>query len=225
MSDLNEVRDLKTDGTLADGTLADGTLADGTLADEIHKLEKIINMKKNMLFLARLSKMCNADLRDTISNIIINIDREESTWTITYTHTTNSYDPNDYLNDTYLNEDETEEIVDIISGNCTTNGLEEITSKNSDTRYKKVTVISFGKHKKYFIKGGIKLSIYHNSAGELRIINPNYDFELDLDEQKNLITEYSNNKNIPECLALSVFLYMSYNKWDDTSIVNHFGLV
>jgi hypothetical protein len=189
---------------------------DHSLTEEIRNLEIIIEKKKRALFLLRLSKMYEASLSDVISNISIEVDRNEKTWCITYTHITDEYSVDNYSNETYI-ERETDELDD----NLSHLPLEEIPVEKN----KKISVISFGKNKKYFIKGGIKFSIYRNSANELRIINPNYDFELDLDEQKYLVTEYSRNKHIPECLALSIFLYMSYNKWDDTAIVNHFSLV
>ena len=76
-----------------------------------------------------------------------------------------------------------------------------------------------------FIKGGIKYNIYKNSKGDLRIINLDYDLELDMDEQYSLIYRYAYNKNIPECIALRIFLYMIYNKWDDDDMTTYLSVV
>ena len=79
--------------------------------------------------------------------------------------------------------------------------------------------------KKYFIKGGAHLDLYKTSMNELRIINLEYQFDIDYDEQKELITGYSENINIPEYAAIKFMMYMSYNEWDDTAIINHFTMI
>ncbi len=174
---------------------------------------------------------------------------------ISYTHTTDHYDQNSYVyddNDENSDNDNSSEDNDELYN--TSRGSRPIKDRelnvhqsgelkrqdshsdlhskpetddhtNRHTVEKKVTQISFGKLKKYFLKGGIKFNIYRNSNGELRIINSDYEFELDLEEQKSLISKYSSNKNVPEWLALKVFLYISYNKWDDRSIINHLSVI
>lgn len=167
------------------------------LRAEILHLEQTLQDKKNILFNARLAKIYGNS--DNISNIEIHVDPEDDTWLISYTHQTDKYDPSAYA----YNDD----------------------SAGDDEYNVHESRISFGKSKRYFIKGGIKLNVYRNSAGELRIINPDYEFDLDLDEQRSLIDKYAQNKDIPEWMAIKVMLYISDNKWDDQSIINHFSVI
>lgn len=189
---------------------------------EIHNLEQSLEQKKNALFMRRLMNMFNptlmgfetnvGDLPPTISNVKIMVDTDDNTWMITYTHTTDTYDINDYL---YEKSD---------SDSSDTESLDEEPIPDVKPT-SKVTEISFGKHKKYFIKGGIKYTIYRNSSKDLRIINSDYDVDLDVDKQFSLVTKYSQNSSIPEWLALSVFLYIAEHKWDDVAIATHFSIV
>ncbi len=165
------------------------------LKAEILLLTKQLEEKREILFFNRLANM--TPLIDNVSDITINIEDSED-WCISYVHTTDNYDINNYLPD-----------------------LDDI-----PTGMKYTSEISFGKYnRKYFIKGGIKFNIYRNSVGELRVINPEYDFDLDMDEQRALIYSYSKNVNIPEACALAVFLYMNENKWDDAALINYLSVV
>jgi hypothetical protein len=131
-----------------------------------------------------------------VSNI--NISCDESSWEISYIHNTNnfSYEYYDIDNDI----------------------PNKITSKSSN--------IKFGKNeKKYFIKGVKKFNIYRNSNKELRIIANDYEFELDLEENQLLIENYIKNFDIPESFALTIFLHMMYNNWDDESITNYISCI
>jgi hypothetical protein len=227
------------------------------LRNEILVLMASLEQKKKQLFSTRLEKIYGES--DTISDLVFHVDPSDNTWSISYTHTTDHYNPNSYI---YEDSDAESNDGNSDRDRASSNGYEEdihrevkfnsnrleIDSHNvqhvahqvtrqsdhkSDevgqysvhTVEKKITQISFGKLKKYFLKGGIKFNIYRNSNGELRIINSDYEFELDLEEQKSLILKYTSNKNVPEWLALKVFLYISYNKWDDRSIINHLSVI
>jgi hypothetical protein len=189
---------------------------------EIHYLENLLDQKKNALFMRRLMNMFDYESMDfdtkikypppTISNIKIFVDTNDNTWNITYTHTTNSYNINDYLYEkSDSDSSDTESLAD--------EPIPDIKPAS------KITEISFGKHKKYFIKGGIKYTIYRNSSKELRIINSDYDIDLDVDKQFSLVTKYSQNSSIPEWFALSVFLYIAEHKWDDVAVAKHFSII
>jgi hypothetical protein len=166
------------------------------LSDEIKRLSRELDDKKKLLFRQRLSTIYRLD--PTISDIVI--DTTATTWSITYEHTTDAFSP---LN--YLIEDEIDGPPD---------------SKPA------VNTVVFGRNdKKYFIKGCIKFSIYRNSRGDLRIINPEYEFDLDMEEQNDLINRYAAEQNIPESFALSVFKYISRNKWDDQSMITYLSVI
>ena len=178
-----------------------------TLKSEILQLESELNAKKKLLFLQRLYKMIgyNGDLPN-ITNINITIDIDNDTWLISYIHKTDKYNLLNYL---YEKNDE-----------------EEVGEENTKT-----TKIIFGANisnndvKKYFIKGGVSLDLYKTSTNELRIINLEYQFDIDYDEQRELIISYSENINIPEYAAIKFMMYMSDNEWDDTAIINHFTMI
>ena len=174
------------------------------LRKEILELEKLIKQKKEQLFINRLYEMFEKNDYDTISNIKIDVNPIKNNWIISYKFQSSDYDMTDYLYDTIKNTDD-----------------QEYTRVSSE----KKSNISFGKNDKYFIKGGIKYNIYKNSKGDLRIINLDYDLELDMDEQYSLIYRYAYNKNIPECIALRIFLYMIYNKWDDDDMTTYLSVV
>jgi hypothetical protein len=176
------------------------TIDEYEIKREIHRLEDRLLYNKNILFLYRLSKLYKKS--SNISDIDIDVDPVNLTWSIQYNHRSNNYSSNYY---DYNNND-------------------EYPDKKSEI-CKKNTKISFGKNKKYFIKGGIAYNIYRNSSDELRIINKDYDLELDMKQQKNLIIRYSKNFDIPEYMALSVLLYISDNKWDDESIIHYLSII
>jgi hypothetical protein len=131
-----------------------------------------------------------------VSNI--NIYCDDSSWEISYIHDTNNFSYQYY----------------------------DIDSDIPNKIINKTSNIKFGKNeKKYFIKGIKKFNIYRNSNKELRIIANDYEFELDLEENQLLIENYIKNFDIPESFALTIFLHMMYNSWDDESIINYISCI
>ena len=201
----------------------------------ILKLEKKLKDSKEKLFLNRLSKLYNKNLQSAISEIKIDVDQKNNDWIITYKHNTKNYSLDNYLYETDdiddISSSRKNNLSDIVEETSdetveeTSDETVEETSDETSDKIEKETYVSFGKNKKYFIKGCIKYNIYKNSTGELRIINSEYDLELDMEEQYLLINKYANNVNIPESLALSVFLYLSDNKWDDLNIITYLSVV
>ena len=174
------------------------------LKAEILELEGILESKKKQLFLNRLEKITNCSIAaNGISDLDIQHDADENTWQISYTHKTDQYSKSmySYSEDSDLDPDQRIQYV------------------------QKETKISFGISNKYFIKGGIKLNVYRNKTKELRIINPDYEFDLDLDEQKKLVREYSENHNLPEWFAIAIMLYLLDNDWDDSAFINYISIV
>jgi len=193
------------------------------LREEILELEKDLTEKKKQLFLKRLEKIAGCSFVDSgILSLNIVTDQDENTWQISYVHYTKSYNPVDYLYSTNTDSDN-----DVIENQEADVSKPEGSTpdKNEFSRKHKKTRIVFGKAAKYFIKGGVQLNIYRNTTGEIRITNPDYEFDLDLDEQRSLSRTYSENYNLPEWFAISVLLFMSDNKWDDDAIINHLSFV
>ena len=183
-----------------------------TLKNEILQLNILIKEKNNEVFIYKLYKLVEIEDVDTyipavielcISDIHLNI--QTDTWSIEYKHHTNEYNENDY---NYHNDSD-----------C------EITPLH------KITYVKFGIDKKYYIKisntsnefKDSRFKIYRNSKKELRVINMDYDIELDVDEQYELITNYTLNRNIPEWLALLVFKNLSDNEWSDINVISYFS--
>lgn len=186
------------------------------LKTEILQLEKILSQKKKQLFFNRLEKIAGDSLNSKgIDNIDIQHNSTDKTWQISYTHKTNNYSSSMYAYSGDSDSDHDQE-PDI---NSAQHSAQEFSGIPKETK------ISFGKSNKYFIKGGIKLHVYRNTAGELRVINPEYEFDLDLDEQKKLVREYSENHDLPEWFAIVVMLYLSDNEWDDAAFINHLSIV
>lgn len=185
------------------------------LKTEILQLEKILAQKKKQLFFNRLEKIAGCSLYTRgISNIDIQHNSADKTWQITYTHQTNNYSSAMYsYNESESDDDHTSEMESADDHSAVKSGIQ------------KETRITFGKSNKYFVRGGIKLHVYRNTAGELRVINPEYEFDLDLDEQKKLVREYSENYDLPEWFAITTMLYLSDNMWDDEAFINHLSIV
>ena len=137
---------------------------------------------------------------NSVPKITVKID-DQIEWNICYIHTTDSYDENNYINSSD-SEVETQPV-------------------------ERTFTINFGKSKKYYIKGNgnNRFKIYKNSKNDLRIINTDYDVELDLDEQYELMDNYSNNPHIPEWLAIKVFVYMNENGWSDKNLTTYLSLI
>jgi len=185
------------------------------LKTEILQLEKILAEKKKQLFFNRLEKIAGGSLNTRgITNIDIQHNSMDKTWQITYTHKTNNYSSAMYAyNETESDNETDSEREPLDAFPVVKPGIQ------------KETKITFGKSNKYFVRGGIKLHVYRNTAGELRVINPEYEFDLDLDEQKKLVREYSENYDLPEWFAIATMLYLSDNMWDDEAFINHLSIV
>ncbi len=178
------------------------------LRDEILILEKELTEKKKQLFLKRLETIAGCSFAEScILNLNISTDQRKGTWQISYVHYTKAYNINEYMYNTTDSETEVAE-----------------TEPDNYQQHKKTKIV-FGKMAKYYIKGGIPLNVYRNTTGEIRISNPDYEFDLDLDEQRNLVRNYADNYNLPEWFAIAVLLFMSDNKWDDDAIINHLSFV
>jgi len=170
-----------------------------SLKKEIINLEKTLSQKRSQFFRLRLFKLVNfVGISSIIGDIEFDIDEN---WSITYTHYTDKYDENNYI---YDSDSELE----------------------TDPR-PKTTKITFGNNEGYFIQGnhGDRFIIYRNSKNILRIVNADYTAEIGIADQTELVKNYSNNINIPEWLAIKLFLYMSENDWDDNNIKSYLSIV
>jgi hypothetical protein len=182
-------------------------MSEEKLKIEIAELQLVLSNKKHELFHLRLSEMIGKTYQDMsqmgVSNVKFEIlsDNKSLEWNISYTHYTDMYDENAYINSS--------------------------DSEAETTPAQKTTYINFGKGKKYYIRGNgnNRFKIYKNSKNDLRIINTDYDIELDLEDQEELIKRYSENKHIPEWLAIKAFSYLSENTWSDEHIINYLSLV
>lgn len=172
---------------------------------KIYELELKLTIEKNRLFMLRLFKLLNIDRNDllnlNVKNLLISV--VDDKWNISYDHSTNNYDENNY-NHSYDSDADLEP-------------------------REKSTHVSFGYNNKLFLRGkGIRMSrfkLYRNSRGKLRIINNDYRFELDTEEQFKLISSYRKNKHVPEWLALNVFLYMCEHQWETENIIMYLSKV
>lgn len=178
------------------------------LREQILELEIKLSVKKNKLFKKRLECIVNTTNLQNANIKYINIQScaEKQEWCITYTHKTYITNEHIYDIDYYLSGDYNE-----------TKSLEE-----------NVTKISFGKRNKYFIESNSvkdRFDIYKNGSGEMRIINLEYEFLLDLDEQRKLMEFYSKNYNVPEWFAIAILLFIEKNDWDDEAFINYISIV
>lgn len=187
------------------------------LREEILALEKTLNEKRKILFLNRLEAIAECRFKNSgITDMSITFNQQDNTWQISYLHKTQNFNFNDY------SHNNAQDIHDLVED---AQELEEEVKVESSAGVPKETRIIFGKSSKYFIRGGIKYNIYRNTTGELRITNPEYEFDLDLDQQRSLVCGYSENHNLPEWFAIKTLLYLSDNKWDDQSFINHLSIV
>ena len=185
-----------------------------TLKAEILQLERELNAKKKTLFVSRFKSIIGKlESISNITSINIHTDVDSDTWTISYIHKTSDFKAIDYLYEKVdINETDSDESDDNIKTNKTTKIIFGVNITSSDV-------------KKYFIKGIAPLDVYKTSTNEFRIINLEYQFDIDYDEQKELITTYADNINLPEYAAIKFMLYISDNEWDDTAIINHFTMI
>lgn len=172
------------------------------IRDEIQQREQILEDKEQLLLLigiAELLKIPLNDIKRTISDFMVEINEEDQSWTISYTHTTDNYTPSYYA---YHSDSETE-----------------------DEPVVKSTEITFGKDKKYYIDGGVAdILIYKNSDGMLRIINQDYSSDIDINEQKQLTDKYIANDDIAEWLALKIFMHMCNKNISDIDMIKYLSI-
>jgi hypothetical protein len=190
---------------------------DANLEKEIKELEVILNEKKRQLFINRLQTICGRKFANSnISSIKINVNSgpDPLEWCISYEHKTNNYKESAYSVASSNTTDDEEAAPHVYKEDGEDN-----------TGIAKSSTITFGKSAKYYIKGGRKFAIYRNAANELRIINKDYEYDLDLDEQHALINKYTENTDIPEWMAIKIFLYLSDNKWSDEDFIIHLSIV
>lgn len=168
---------------------------------DIKELRSALKKKKKELFLCNLLGILGcteAELKENISDIGL-VAVNSSEWTITYKHKTDCYNENDYVN-------------------SSDSEIEDCSS------YSQTVGVSFGIADKYFIKRLSRLpardifTVYRGSDGLLRIINAEYELDIDMVEQKKLVRKYLKNKNIPEWLALTIFTYMNANDIDEEKL-------
>ena len=179
------------------------------IKEDIKQLESVLCDKKKELFSKRLKYLCrDTNIINNVSNISSNSNINEDlhltdysvSWHITYNHMTSKYTHKDYLY----------EIVEF------------------DPRYTdKTSLITIGKLRnstKYFINGGVKFIIYRDHYENIRIINPEYEFDLDMDQQDELIDTYIKNINIPESFGLKLLKYFGDFKWSDKKIAKYISI-
>ena len=185
-------------------------LMEEKLRTEIRELSAKLADMKHELFNLRLFNMLGKTEQELaaagITDICFGIndentddsdDSENTQWFITYTHHIINYDDNAYINN--------------------------VDSEADTSPVDKTFHMSFGKNKKYYIKGNNKtrFKVYKNSLQELRIINTDYSIELDMDEHEALSAKYMTNLHIPEWIAIKVFCHMSEQEWSDDNLINY----
>lgn len=179
------------------------------LKAEMLDLKKKYAICKRKYFILRLWKLLKptAENMKTIQNIKIYMqnDKSDQKWYISYLHHTDNYNVNDYI----LHEDSEVENEDKAKDTNITFGYETQNGKP-----------------KYYIKGNsqTRFKVYRTNKKSLSIVNTDYDVDLDIDEQTELIEKYSNNNNIPEWLALKILLYFRENEWENSNIVAYFSI-
>jgi hypothetical protein len=192
-----------------------------TIKNKLKSLNEEIKYLKNNLFIHRLFTLLNMNNEELIESGVQNIKliiEEDNLWKITYTHFTKEYNEANY-NNPNEDSDEDRKITEEIMSN------KDIHSKVSDVSF---GIMDYNMNRvKYYISinGPSRFNIYRKSNNNLAIINKDFDLELDIEDQIELISRYSYNKHIPEFLALRVFLYMRNNEWDDDDIITYFTAI
>ena len=210
----------------------DNTISMDILKDEIRVIEIELLKKKKMLIIKRLELISGIKLSKAnvyISNIDCN--NIDKTWCITYNYKTDNFSQLLYDYDHNIKNIDDPENIDCKELTDFNNELNNVNNIKYHT-FTCENTIMFGKSNKYFIKKNkkfvddVNLHVYKNkTTDELYIVNKDYEYELDLDEQKLLVTKYSKNYNIPEWFAITVFLYLDVNNWDDESFVNYLSII
>ena len=203
------------------------------LRHEILKLEKHIVELKLKLFNDRLLAIIDSDL-SSISNICIKANKSE--WCIDYQHTTDIYSENNYAmrNNTDDDDNDDDDININMNPNMNDNkDNEDNDSVSDEVPYHRTTKVTFGFNTEEYVNlNYIETDTPHDSIFQiykhkktLRIINNQYSTELMPDEQIALITKYSNNVNIPEWLALKVYLHMIEHEWTNSNMIVYLSIV
>ncbi len=177
---------------------------DANLLNEIKELETSLQQKKTQLFYNRfiqLLELTDDEIKSMgVSNIVINTDAKY--WSISYTHTTNQYSENNYLH--------------------------EIDSEMEIIPYPKITHIKYGfSANSYFIQGldRNRFTIYTKGSNLVRIINKDYNIELDISDQLILMDDYSKNKDIPEWLIVLTVLQMNKHEWNGDDMCIYLSVI
>jgi len=173
------------------------------ILSEIDQLSATLKEKKNKLILMRLKRLADFAIDDeNIPNITdIKFVFTKSKWRVTYTHETHFF-----REDLYNHEDDEEE---------------------DDTEQYRITKVKFGYDGERFYVTNNKYSRIEcqiKPSGRLLIFNNDYTFELDQGQQSELITTYSNITDLPEYFALRILNFISYQKWTNENIAEHFNI-
>jgi hypothetical protein len=174
----------------------------------ICELESELKKYRNDLFTIRLCKILNKSEEFLHSHGISGMAfyHDDNKWNIEYSHYTEKFNIDDYnWHDEPIK-------------------LTKLTDK-PETSYIHRSIVRFGISKKYYIEGenirDKQFRIYRKRNNILQIINTDYDIELDMEEQDELINEYCDNYDLPEWLALTVFQHMKRNDWEDVHLINY----
>ena len=222
------------------------------LRERIISLSKELEQLKRFLFTQRVFKLLDfshiydIDEKELVVPTIsdIHISSDDTSWKITYTHTTNFYNENNYgLNDSDISEDEEMQknasaqkeayskeaySKEACSSDDVKNEPTHTNFRNTKVKFGMETNTETSKESNYLdtdTPHGSLFSIYTKGKKGLRIIHTRYSTELSMDEQKELITQYSRNLDIPEWFALRIYLYMINNGWANNEMCIHLSIV
>jgi hypothetical protein len=169
----------------------------------LHHLSNIVDKLQYTLYLNRLKRIFKKEpVQLNIHDIKFSCDPIKKTWSIEYRHVTDMYNPNDY--------------------NCNSESDDECIEP-----VRRVTYVTFGcnRDKEYYIKGKgctKRIRVYTPCNKKiLRIVNQEYDAELDISEQEQLVNKYAENNNLPEIGALKVFIFMKYNDVSNKEFIRY----
>lgn len=177
------------------------------LRNEIIELEKQLKIKKEILFRNRLLQFLDVteELLTLcgISDLNVEIKPDSKTdWKLTYTHT-NTYNEDDYVDD--------------------------IEHSVHYAPHMRTTQVKCGRSlANHYIQSNVgrnRFSVYIKNATIIRVVNKDYNIELDISEQNKLMQKYTQNKSIPEWLAIHMFLCINKHSWNDSDIVVHLSIV
>jgi hypothetical protein len=181
--------------------------AEPSIVHKIITLRQELKILEDKWMFMSLEKIIDSDYMKCCKAYNINFDYDDNNeWELSYDHKTDNYNPLDYQY-----EEESEDEIDKI---------------NRIARKKESHVV-IGRGDKYYIRGtpfSKLIKIYRNSAKQLRIVNRNYSSELSPSEQGELMMRYAYNHDLPESLAIKIFLVIIYTNLTDKQIIDHFTL-